>query len=232
MSLPLRPSLYKPDAAQSASGLLRIIVSLCALAIGVACLACGDGAAGSVENPDLRRGIELQEDGHIEQAFQAYSSAIESDPRNAEAYARRAFVHIVMDDLTSAAADLRLAERLEPDLPLASLHRGMIYDEIGNHDQAILEYTRAIELEPGMSDAHISRASVYLEIGDAESALDDLAAAGRLEPDNAELLLVRGQVYLMNGDLGRAESDLLQVLELTDEPRLVSTARQILAAMP
>ena len=44
--------------------------------------------------------------------------------------------------------------------------------------------------------------------------------------------MVRGQVYLLIGDLGRAESDLLQVLELTDEPRMVSTARQILAAMP
>ncbi len=196
------------------------------------CLSCGEGLDGAGGDPDLARGIELQEDGHIEQAFQAYTSAIESDPRNAEAYARRAFIYLVMDDLTGAAADLRLAEKLKPDLPLTSLHRGMIYDEIDNHDQAILEYTRAIELAPDMSDAHISRASVYLEIGDAESALDDLTAAGRLEPDNAELFLVRGQVYLMTGDLGRAESDLLQVVELSDDPRLVSTARQILAAIP
>ena len=198
----------------------------------LACLSCSDGVDGVAGEAELARGLELQEDGHIEQAFQAYSSAIESGPSNAEAYARRAFLYIVMDDLTSAAADLRIAERLDPDLPLTSLHRGMIYDEIGNHDEAILEYTRAIGLEPGMSDAHIRRASVYLEIGDAESALDDLTAASRLEPENAELLLVRGQVYLMAGELGRAEADLLQVLELTDEPRLVSTARQILAAMP
>ncbi len=211
---------------------LRNLPSLFAIAIIAACFACGETGAGASESADLERGIELQENGHIEQALHAYSSAIEGDPRNAEAYARRAFVYIVMDDLTSAAADLRLAERLEPDLSLTSLHRGMIYDEIDNHDQAILEFTRAIELDSGMSDAHISRASVYLEIGDAESALDDLQAAGRLEPDNAELLLVRGQVYLMTGDLGRAESDLLQVLELTDEPRVVSAARQMLAAMP
>ena len=211
---------------------LRKLLSPVAIAMIAICLACGGSEGGVSENADLTRGIELQEDGHIEQAFHAYTAAIESDPRNAEAYARRAFVYIVMDDLTSAAADLRIAEKLDSDLPLTSLHRGMIYDEIGNHDQAILEYTRAIELEPGMSDAHVSRASVYLEIGDAESALDDLTAAGRIEPDNAELLLVRGQVYLMTGDLGRAEADLLQVLELSDEPRLVSTARQILAAMP
>ena len=108
----------------------------------------------------------------------------------------------------------------------------MIFDAIDNHDEAILEYTRAIELDPGMTDAHFSRASVYLEIGDAESALDDLRTAGRLEPDNAELFLVRGQVYLMIGDLGRAESDLIHVLELTDDERLVTTARQILSAMP
>ena len=195
-------------------------------------LACGQADDGSAINADLEHGIELQEDGHIEQAFKAYTLAIESDPRNAEAYARRAFVYIVFDDFTSAAADLRIADRLEPDLPITSLHRGMIFDEIDNHDEAILEYTRAIELEPSMTDAHVSRASVYLEIGDAESALDDLRTAGRLEPENAELLLVRGQVYLMNGDLGRAESDLRQVLELSDDDRLVTTARQILSAMP
>ncbi len=211
---------------------LRKLLSFCVLATLVTCLACGAAESGVSENADLKRGIQLQEDGHIEQAFQAFDSAIRSDPQNAEAYARRAFVYIVMDDLTSAAANLRQAERLDPDLPLTFLHRGMIYDEIDNHDEAILEYTRAIELEPSMSDAYLSRASVYLEIGDAESALDDLRSAGRIEPENAELLLVRGQVYLMTGDLGRAESDLLQVIELTDEPRLVSAARQILAAMP
>lgn len=209
-----------------------LLAFLLVSAVLVVCLACGDADEGNAVSADLARSIELQEDGHIEQAFRAFSAVIESDPRNAEAYARRAFVYIVLDDLTSAAADLRRAEMLDPDLPITSLHRGMIFDEIDNHDEAILEFTRAIDLDPGMTDAHISRASVYLEIGDAESALDDLQAAGRLEPENAELFLVRGQVYLMTGDLGRAESDLLHVLELTDEPRLVSTARQILAAMP
>ena len=193
---------------------------------------CGGGDDGGATNDKLSRGVELQEDGHLEQALRAFNSAIESDPRNAEAYARRAFVYVVLEDLTSAAADLRIADRLEPDLPLTSLHRGMIYDAIDNHDDAILEYTRAISLQPSMMDAHIRRASVYLEIGDAESALDDLSSAGRLEPDNAQLFLVRGQVYMLIGDLGRAQSDLYQVLELTDDERLVTTARQILSSMP
>ena len=226
---PLSTRLGLPECEVSALVAPALISAALSLMV---CLSCSDGVQGVAGEAELARGIELQEDGHIEQAFQAYSSAIESGPSNAEAYARRAFIYIVIDDLTSAAADLRIAEELDPDLPLTSLHRGMIYDEIDNHDEAILEYTRAIGLEPGMSDAHIRRASVYLEIGDADSALDDLTAASRLEPENAELLLVRGQVYLMTGELGRAEADLLQVLELTDEPRLVSTARQILAAMP
>ena len=158
------------------------LLSLVAVASIAICLACGGVDGGVPDNAELRRGIELQEDGHIEQAFHAYSSVIDSDPRNAEAYARRAYVYIVMDDLTSAAADLRIADKLDPDLPWTSLHRGMIYDEIGKLDEAILEYTRVIDLDPGMSDAHISRASVYLEIGDAESALDDLIQAGTSGP--------------------------------------------------
>ena len=228
----MKPGPHKLDRLESAMLTSMRRALMWAVPVLLVFLSCADGDDGSVRNSDLIRGVELQEDGHIKQAFQSFSSAIESDPRNAEAYARRAFVYIVMDDLASAAADLRRAEMLDPDLPLTSLHRGMIFDEIDNHDEAILEYTRAIELEPSMYDAHINRASVYLEIGDAESALDDLSAAGRLEPENAELFLVRGQVYLMIGELGRAESDLLQVIELTDEPRLASTARQILAAMP
>ena len=208
------------------------LVLLLVSAILLVCLSCGEADEGNASNANLRRGIELQEDGHIEQAFEAFDSAIESDPRNAEAYAKRAYVYIVFDDFTSAAADLRLANKLDPELPVTSLHRGMIFDALDNHDEAILEFTRAIELEPGMTDAHVSRASVYLEIGDAESALDDLRTAGRLEPENAELLLVRGQVYLLIGDLGRAESDLRQVLELSDDERLVTAARQILSAMP
>ncbi len=228
----MKPEHYTIERPAIEMFALQILLWLCVVLIFAAGLACGGSEGGIPENADLRRGIELQEDGHIEQAFGAYNAAIEADPRNAEAYVRRAYLYIVMDDLTSAAADLRLAEKLDPDLPLTSLHRGLIYDVIDNHDEAILEFTRAIELEPTMSDAHIRRASVYLEIGDAESAVDDLSAAGRLEPENAELFLVRGQVYLMTGDLGRAEADLLQVIELTDEPRLVSAARQILASLP
>ena len=60
----------------------------CVAFVVLVCLACGDPNSGGATDEQLMRGVELQEDGHIEQAFQAFSSAIEDDPRNAEAYAR------------------------------------------------------------------------------------------------------------------------------------------------
>ena len=131
------------------------------------------GACGQSELPpgvesamEMERGIELFEDGHLEQARAAFGSAIDKDRENAEAYARRGFMSLALDDTRGAMADLERALTLDPDLALAYNFRGVAYAMTGDGDRAILEFTRAVSLAPAMSEAYFNRAGVYLQSED------------------------------------------------------------------
>ena len=160
---------------------------------------------------EMERGIELFEDGHLEQARAAFGSAIDKDRENAEAYARRGFMSLALDDTRGAMADLERALTLDPDLALAYNFRGVAYAMTGDGDRAILEFTRAVSLAPAMSEAYFNRAGVYLQSEDPKAALADLDTVAELDPENPSLYLVRAQVHLILGNTVEAEADLLQV---------------------
>ena len=127
--------------------------------------ACGESdVPPAVESAmENERGIGLLEDGHIEQARAAFGSAIHKDGQNAEAYARRGFVSLALNDARGAMADLDRALALDPDLALAYNFRGVAFAMAGNDDRAILEFTRAVSLAPAMSEAYFNRAGMYLQ---------------------------------------------------------------------
>ena len=192
--------------------------------------ACGGGDEESYDPVlEIDRGVRLLEDGHLEQAYDVFDSVIRGDPRNAEAYARRGFVRLALDDVKGGLADINRALEIDSEYALAHNYKGVVFAMNGIQDQAILEFTRAVELAPGLTDAYVNRGRVYLEMSDGESALADLEVALTLEPENTELLLIRAQTYLALGDWSRAEADLEQVLSLPAADHTSSAARQILS---
>lgn len=192
---------------------------------------CGDGgdSFGADSLLELDRGVRLLEDGHLDQAFDVFEDVIRNDPRNAEAYARRGFIHLARGNIAHGLGDVNRALEIDPDFALAHNYKGVAFDQTGIQDQAILEFTRAIELSPGLLDAYINRGRVFLEMGDGESALADFDKALSFEPENVELLMIRAQVHLIIGDVSRAEADLERILSLTDDERMTTAARQLLS---
>ena len=89
----------------------------------------------------------------------------------------------------------------------AAYRRGVALGEIGQLDEAIAAYTRAIRHDPASADAYYARASAYLDKGDAERAASDLGQLIRLDPDNADAYSMRGGIFLAKGDLDLAIAD-------------------------
>ncbi len=71
-------------------------------------------------------------------------------------------------------------------------NRGAAKVELGQSEEAIAAFDRAIELRPDDADAYVNRGSANAGLGQYEEAMADYAEAIRLEPDHATAYKNRG----------------------------------------
>ena len=96
-------------------------------------------------------GVELQEQGRIEQSIVEYTKAIELDPDLVEAYNNRAGAYLEKGQHDQAIADCNKVVELDPDLTMAYLMRGIAYTEQGKMAEAISDLELCIALSQDQS---------------------------------------------------------------------------------
>jgi Flp pilus assembly protein TadD len=90
----------------------------------------------------------------------------------------------------------------------ALLVRGRNHAELGNYEQAMLDYDRAIHLDNTDSEAFYLRALLYERRGHDQLANEDFNSAILLDPDVPRFRLARGVFYINRGNLYGARQDL------------------------
>jgi tetratricopeptide (TPR) repeat protein len=91
---------------------------------------------------------------------------------------------------------------LPPERPAAETfsaddysNRGNTYDTLGQHQQALEDYGRAIKLSPSYAAAYSNRGLTYAVLGRHRQALDDFDRAIVLDPDLAQAYYNRGNIW-------------------------------------
>jgi tetratricopeptide (TPR) repeat protein len=116
--------------------------------------------------------------GRLNKALDAYNTALELDPENADAYAGRGHVYLDLEDYDTALADEDRAIELDEDCQQAYSLRGSLYSVVfADYDAAEADFNRAIELDPSDHEALNDRAALYLSMHEWERAIDDLDRA-------------------------------------------------------
>lgn len=78
---------------------------------------------------------------------------------------------------------------LNPQNTEAYYNLGYVYDELGEHKQAIINYNRAIKLNSLYIDAYLGRAFAYNNLGKLNRAIVDVKRAARLGDSFAQKFL-------------------------------------------
>ena len=68
------------------------------------------------------------------------------------------------------------------NLAKAFFNRGAAYDDKGQYDRAIRDYTEAIRLRPGYADTYANRGLAYVKLGRRAKAIADFRKAIALRP--------------------------------------------------
>jgi len=136
---------------------------------------------------------------------------IEQHPNDAQSYFKRGELYRFHEDWDLAAADLKRAKNLDPQMHLAELARGKLMYEAGrlNSAQAILD--AYIAEHPDIVQARLVRAQVLVDLKDTLAAVEDYSFALERESDpQPEHYLERAKALAHSGEdyLGRAIASL------------------------
>ena len=93
-------------------------------------------------------------------------------------------------------------------------HRGAAYVALGNYNQAIEDYDRAIEIRPGYVDAYNNRGSAYKGLGNYRRAIEDYDRAIEIRPGYVDAYNNRGNAYIALGNYKQAIEDYGRAIEI------------------
>jgi tetratricopeptide (TPR) repeat protein len=94
--------------------------------------------------------------------------------------------------------------------------RGVVYYELKEYTNALLDYEQALKLKPDYYRPYYNRALLKVAQNDAQGALKDYAEAIRLDARNAEIFVNRGQLLAAMGQADAALRDFDQAVSLDE----------------
>lgn len=122
-----------------------------------------------------------------------------------------------MEDYPEAIRRHKLVIKEHPENALAHYHLGFSYGLMGQHQQELAEYEKAVSL--GLDDwqLFLNLGLLYLEAGNVHAAMEVLKLATLLGPDRPETHFNLGLAYQRLGMLDQAEQEVL--LSVHMDPR-------------
>jgi tetratricopeptide (TPR) repeat protein len=115
---------------------------------------------------------------------------------------------------------------------IAYNNRGIAYQEKGEVDRAIADFTTAIKFNPNDARVYSNRGSAYATKGELDRAIANLGKAIALNPKYADAYNSRGVAYAKKGDKEQAIADFRKALEIRPSDQDAKNNLKRLGAMP
>lgn len=154
----------------------------------------------------------------LEDAIPYFTSLIERNPDDWDAYLRRAESEHAQNQRDAAVADYTSAINLHPDEPFLYLRRGRHFRTMKACAQAAGDFEQVIHLKPQWAEPYNLEAGVYIDCPDAQyrdpvKAIGLIEHAIALDVEHPTYLTVLALSYFRSGQLDRAINTQRQALE-------------------
>ena len=139
------------------------------------------------DNPqmNLRLGVVLADTGRCGNAITYFGKAIAHGMPGADPHLGLARCHVLARRPDRAAAELRAADRVEPDNPVVLANLGIVLSDAGRPGEGLPSLERAVSLDADFHEARFNLAVAYARAGRrADAAREAAELLGRL-PANA-----------------------------------------------
>ena len=167
--------------------------------------------------PYYRLGLDLEEQGRIAEALEAFKQAAALRPGQSEVRLQLGTVYARQGQWEPALAELERARKLNPDDPRADLYCGEVLWKLNRRLDSIARLRQAIQLQPDYWEAHY-------RLGDELAQKEDVAAAAaefeqvlRLNPDYVKAHANLGVALYKLGRVDEALAEFDEALRL--DPR-------------
>jgi tetratricopeptide (TPR) repeat protein len=104
-------------------------------------------------------------------------------------------------------------------------HRGLNHERLGQDDQAISDYSKAVKLQPENETVYNNRGTIYYRQGKYDKAIKDFSRAVESNPSYALAFYNRGIAYYAKGALDRAVADFTRAIEIDPTERIAYNNR-------
>jgi tetratricopeptide (TPR) repeat protein len=142
------------------------------------------------------------------------NKAIQLNPKNSEAYARRGACYVGKGEHERAVADINKAIDIDPRNFRAYSNRAGLFLVGRDYERAIADANKAIEINPKLAAAYINRGNAYTGKGEDGRGIADATKALEIDPKLAIAYVNRANIYVRRGDFERAIDDATKAIEI------------------
>jgi tetratricopeptide (TPR) repeat protein len=137
--------------------------------------------------------------GLFDEAVQHYQSAIAKDPKDLGARFLLGVTYRRMQKLDDASTQLDLVAATDKDYPNLAMERGLVFEQSGHVDKALVEFQSALAKAPSDLDLQLRVGAALVGIGKADEAAKMLKAVFDKRQNSAEVNHYLGRAYFSLG---------------------------------
>ena len=160
------------------------------------------------------KGFAYKETGDTSKAISSFQTAVEIQSDYYDAYIQLGNIEAARKHKI-ALQYYNNALRLQPNSTEALYNRGLLFQNMGELDKAVIDYTFILKIDSRYADAHYNLGYIDLAyLKDYKSAITHFTDAIRVNSQYAEAFYNRGVALELSGDSKSAKKDFRQALSI------------------
>ena len=211
---------------------VRVATLFAALALAGGVTGCASGGGKDSAQGDseryLRLGYVQLEHGQTQEAMSSAKTALDRDPKNADAHNFMGLIFMSQSDYQQAADHLREAVRLNPFFTDAHNNLGAVYREMKQYDRSLAELQTALKDKTYRTPEKIqlNLGNLYFDQGVMSEAVRWYEQAVGTSPGYVRGHLALGAAYQKSGRGEQAAQEFRKVIELAPGTPEATRAQQ------